>query len=385
MSTLKEEALQLHEVHQGKLAVSLKVDIETKHDLSLAYTPGVAEPCLEIAQDREQVYRYTGKGNAVAIVTDGTAVLGLGDIGPEAALPVMEGKACLFKRFGGVDAYPICMNTKDPEEIVRAVQLIAPGFGGINLEDISAPRCFEIEERLIETLDIPVFHDDQHGTAVVVLAALINGAKCLGLELPQVQTVISGAGAAGISICKLLMKAGVRDITLCDRQGAIWEGREGLNGAKTAMAKVTNRAMRKGSLAEVMEGADLFIGVSGPGIVTQEMVRSMSPQAMVFALSNPVPEIMPELALAAGAKVVATGRSDFPNQINNLLVFPGIFKGALAARASRITEEMMIAAAYAIAGRVSPEELSRECVIPSTFDMGVADVVAEAVKAHVEH
>lgn len=385
MSTLKEEALQLHEVHQGKLAVSLKVDIETKHDLSLAYTPGVAEPCLEITQDREQVYRYTGKGNAVAIVTDGTAVLGLGDIGPEAALPVMEGKACLFKRFGGVDAYPICLNTKDPEEIVRAVQLIAPGFGGINLEDISAPRCFEIEERLIETLDIPVFHDDQHGTAVVVLAALINGAKCLGLELPQVQTVISGAGAAGISICKLLMKAGVRDITLCDRQGAIWEGREGLNGAKTAMAKVTNRAMRKGSLAEVMEGADLFIGVSGPGIVTQEMVRSMSPQAMVFALSNPVPEIMPELALAAGAKVVATGRSDFPNQINNLLVFPGIFKGALAARASRITEEMMIAAAYAIAGRVSPEELSRECIIPSTFDMGVADVVAEAVKAHVEH
>ena len=385
MSALKEEALQLHEVHQGKLAVSLKVDIETKHDLSLAYTPGVAEPCLEIAQDREQVYRYTGKGNAVAIVTDGTAVLGLGDIGPEAALPVMEGKACLFKRFGGVDAYPICLNTKDPEEIVRAVQLIAPGFGGINLEDISAPRCFEIEERLIETLDIPVFHDDQHGTAVVVLAALINGAKCLGLELPQVQTVIIGAGAAGISICKLLMKAGVRDITLCDRQGAIWEGREGLNGAKTAMAKVTNRAMRKGSLAEVMEGADLFIGVSGPGIVTQEMVRSMSPQAMVFALSNPVPEIMPELALAAGAKVVATGRSDFPNQINNLLVFPGIFKGALAARASRITEEMMIAAAYAIAGRVSPEELSRECIIPSTFDMGVADVVAEAVKAHVEH
>ena len=385
MSTLKEEALQLHEVHQGKLAVSLKVDIETKHDLSLAYTPGVAEPCLEIAQDREQVYRYTGKGNAVAIVTDGTAVLGLGDIGPEAALPVMEGKACLFKRFGGVDAYPICLNTKDPEEIVRAVQLIAPGFGGINLEDISAPRCFEIEEQLIETLDIPVFHDDQHGTAVVVLAALINGAKCLGLELPQVQTVISGAGAAGISICKLLMKAGVRDITLCDRQGAIWEGREGLNGAKTAMAKVTNRAMQKGSLAEVMEGADLFIGVSGPGIVTQEMVRSMSPQAMVFALSNPVPEIMPELALAAGAKVVATGRSDFPNQINNLLVFPGIFKGALAARASRITEEMMIAAAYAIAGRVSPEELSRECIIPSTFDMGVADVVAEAVKAPVEH
>ena len=379
-----KESLRLHYEWKGKIEMTPRAAVDSREALSLAYTPGVAEPCLEIAQDREQVYRYTGKGNAVAIVTDGTAVLGLGDIGPEAALPVMEGKACLFKRFGGVDAYPICLNTKDPEEIVRAVQLIAPGFGGINLEDISAPRCFEIEERLIETLDIPVFHDDQHGTAVVVLAALINGAKCLGLELPQVQTVISGAGAAGISICKLLMKAGVRDITLCDRQGAIWEGREGLNGAKTAMAKVTNRAMRKGSLAEVMEGADLFIGVSGPGIVTQEMVRSMSPQAMVFALSNPVPEIMPELALAAGAKVVATGRSDFPNQINNLLVFPGIFKGALAARASRITEEMMIAAAYAIAGRVSPEELSRECIIPSTFDMGVADVVAEAVKAHVE-
>ena len=379
MSTLKEEALQLHEVHQGKLAVSLKVDIETKHDLSLAYTPGVAEPCLEIAQDREQVYRYTGKGNAVAIVTDGTAVLGLGDIGPEAALPVMEGKACLFKRFGGVDAYPICLNTKDPEEIVRAVQLIAPGFGGINLEDISAPRCFEIEERLIETLDIPVFHDDQHGTAVVVLAALINGAKCLGLELPQVRTVISGAGAAGISICKLLMKAGVRDITLCDRQGAIWEGREGLNGAKTAMAKVTNRAMRKGSLAKVMEGADLFIGVSGPGIVTQEMVRSMSPQAMVFALSNPVPEIMPELALAAGAKVVATGRSDFPNQINNVLAFPGIFRGALDCRASKINEEMEVAASYALAGLVSDEELSPTHIIVPALDRRVARTVADAV------
>ena len=385
MDNIKERTLEMHREHRGKLEVVPKVDICDTDSLSLAYTPGVAEPCREIAKNPDDVYTYTTKGNMVAIVTDGTAVLGLGDIGPAAALPVMEGKACLFKTFGGVDAFPICLDTKDPDEIVRAVQLIAPGFGGINLEDISAPRCFEIEERLIETLDIPVFHDDQHGTAVVVLAALINGAKCLGLELPQVQTVISGAGAAGISICKLLMKAGVRDITLCDRQGAIWEGREGLNGAKTAMAKVTNRAMRKGSLAEVMEGADLFIGVSGPGIVTQEMVRSMSPQAMVFALSNPVPEIMPELALAAGAKVVATGRSDFPNQINNLLVFPGIFKGALAARASRITEEMMIAAAYAIAGRVSPEELSRECIIPSTFDMGVADVVAEAVKAHVEH
>ena len=383
--TMNEKALKLHEEWNGKLTTEAKSAVRTREDLALAYTPGVAEPCKVIAKDPEAAYTYTIKANTVAVVSDGSAVLGLGNIGPLAAMPVMEGKAVLFKEFGGVNAFPICLDTQDTEEIIETVVRIAPAFGGINLEDISAPRCFEIEERLIETLDIPVFHDDQHGTAVVVLAALINGAKCLGLELPQVQTVISGAGAAGISICKLLMKAGVRDITLCDRQGAIWEGREGLNGAKTAMAKVTNRAMRKGSLAEVMEGADLFIGVSGPGIVTQEMVRSMSPQAMVFALSNPVPEIMPELALAAGAKVVATGRSDFPNQINNLLVFPGIFKGALAARASRITEEMMIAAAYAIAGRVSPEELSRECIIPSTFDMGVADVVAEAVKAHVEH
>ena len=378
-------ALEMHETHKGKVGIVSKVEVATRDDLSTAYTPGVAEPCRKIKANPDDVYTYTMKGRTVAVVTNGTAVLGLGNIGPEAGLPVMEGKCVLFKEFGGVDAFPICLNAKTKEEVIAAVKAIAPTFGGINLEDIRSPECFEIEAALERDLEIPVFHDDQHGTAVVVLAALINGAKCLGLELPQVQTVISGAGAAGISICKLLMKAGVRDITLCDRQGAIWEGREGLNGAKTAMAKVTNRAMRKGSLAEVMEGADLFIGVSGPGIVTQEMVRSMSPQAMVFALSNPVPEIMPELALAAGAKVVATGRSDFPNQINNLLVFPGIFKGALAARASRITEEMMIAAAYAIAGRVSPEELSRECIIPSTFDMGVADVVAEAVKAHVEH
>ena len=378
-------ALELHSKFPGKIAVQSLCECKDRDALSTAYTPGVAEPCRKIKANPDDVYTYTMKGRTVAVVTNGTAVLGLGNIGPEAGLPVMEGKCVLFKEFGGVDAFPICLNAKTKEEVIAAVKAIAPTFGGINLEDIRSPECFEIEAELERDLDIPVFHDDQHGTAVVVLAALINGAKCLGLELPQVQTVISGAGAAGISICKLLMKAGVRDITLCDRQGAIWEGREGLNGAKTAMAKVTNRAMRKGSLAEVMEGADLFIGVSGPGIVTQEMVRSMSPQAMVFALSNPVPEIMPELALAAGAKVVATGRSDFPNQINNLLVFPGIFKGALAARASRITEEMMIAAAYAIAGRVSPEELSRECIIPSTFDMGVADVVAEAVKAHVEH
>ena len=379
MSTLKEETLQLHEVHRGKLAVSLKVDIETKHDLSLAYTPGVAEPCLEIAQDREQVYRYTGKGNAVAIVTDGTAVLGLGDIGPEAALPVMEGKACLFKRFGGVDAYPICLNTKDPEEIVRAVQLIAPGFGGINLEDISAPRCFEIEERLIETLDIPVFHDDQHGTAVVVLAALINGAKCLGLELPQVQTVISGAGAAGISICKLLMKAGVRDITLCDRQGAIWEGREGLNWIKEEMAQVTNLEKKAGTLADMLVGADVFIGVSRPGILTTELCKTMNKDAIVFAMANPTPEIMPDDAKAGGVRVMATGRSDFPNQVNNVLCFPGLFKGALSVRARDINDQMKLAAAYAIADLITDADRSEENIIPGAFDPRVAEAVAAAV------
>ena len=380
-----KESLRLHEQWGGKIEVNTRVPVSTKDDLSLAYTPGVAQPCLEIQRDPDKSYTLTRRHNLCAVITDGSAVLGLGDIGPEAGMPVMEGKCVLFKAFADVDAFPLCIRTKDVDEFVRTVYLLSGSFGGINLEDISAPRCFEIERKLKQLCDIPVFHDDQHGTAIITLAGLTNALRVVGKRLEDVKIVLSGAGAAAISICKLLMKAGVRDITLCDRQGAIWEGREGLNGAKTAMAKVTNRAMRKGSLAEVMEGADLFIGVSGPGIVTQEMVRSMSPQAMVFALSNPVPEIMPELALAAGAKVVATGRSDFPNQINNLLVFPGIFKGALAARASRITEEMMIAAAYAIAGRVSPEELSRECIIPSTFDMGVADVVAEAVKAHVEH
>ncbi len=381
---LREEALQLHEEARGKLSVSPRVPIENAHDLSLAYTPGVAEPCKEIAKNTEEVYRYTSKGNTVAVVTDGTAVLGLGDIGPEAALPVMEGKACLFKTFGGVDAFPICLNTKDPDEIVRAVELMAPGFGGINLEDISAPRCFEIERRLIEKLDIPVFHDDQHGTAVVVLSALINAAKCVGKELKDIRTVISGAGAAGISICTLLQKAGVEDIILCDREGAIYEGRPGLNSAKAEIACTTNRSLLRGTLADALVGRDLLIGVSGPGIVTEAMVRSMGEKPMVFALSNPTPEIMPDVARAAGAYIVATGRSDFPNQINNLLVFPGIFKGALEARARRITEDMMIAAAYAIASCVKPEQLGVECIIPSVFDKSIATVVAEAVKKFVK-
>ena len=384
MDNIKERTLEMHREHRGKLEVVPKVEICDTDSLSLAYTPGVAEPCREIAKNPDDVYAYTTKGNMVAIVTDGTAVLGLGDIGPAAALPVMEGKACLFKTFGGVDAFPICLDTKDPDEIVRAVQLIAPGFGGINLEDISAPRCFEIEQRLIELLDIPVFHDDQHGTAVVVLASLINAAKCIGKPLSAIRTVISGAGAAGISICRLLLKAGVENIILCDRSGAIYAGREGLNSAKEAIAAVTNRSMCKGTLAGAMVGCDLFIGVSGPGIVTPDMVRSMADKPIIFALSNPTPEIMPDAAKDAGAYIVATGRSDFPNQINNLLVFPGIFKGALESRARRITEDMMISAAHAIAGRVSPAELAPDHIIPSIFDKAIAAVVADAVKAHVK-
>ena len=380
MSTLKEEALQLHEVHQGKLAVSLKVDIETKHDLSLAYTPGVAEPCLEIAQDREQVYRYTGKGNAVAIVTDGTAVLGLGDIGPEAALPVMEGKACLFKRFGGVDAYPICLNTKDPEEIVRAVQLIAPGFGGINLEDISAPRCFEIEEQLIETLDIPVFHDDQHGTAIVVLAGIINALKVTGKDKETCKVVVNGAGSAGVAITKLLLTYGFSHITMCDISGILGKDSQNLNWMQKKIVEVTNLEGKKGTLADALNGADIFVGVSAPNIVTKEMVASMNKDAILFAMANPVPEIMPDLAKEAGAKVVGTGRSDFPNQVNNVVAFPGIFKGALEGRATAITEEMKLATAKAIAGLVPDEELNENNILPEAFDPRVADVVSRAVK-----
>lgn len=379
MDNIKERTLQMHREHHGKLEVVPKVSICDTDSLSLAYTPGVAEPCREIARDSSDVYTYTSKGNMVAIVTDGTAVLGLGDIGPAAALPVMEGKACLFKTFGGVDAFPICLDTKDPDEIVRAVQLMAPGFGGINLEDISAPRCFEIEQRLIELLGIPVFHDDQHGTAVVVLASLINAAKCIGKPLSAIKTVISGAGAAGISICRLLLKAGVEDIILCDRSGAIYEGREGLNSAKASIAAVTNRGLCKGTLADAMQGCDLFIGVSGPGIVTADMVRSMADKPIIFALSNPTPEIMPDAAKEAGAYIVATGRSDFPNQINNVLAFPGIFRGALDVRASDINDEMKIAASYAIAGIIKDEELSAEYIIPGAMDPRVASAVAEAV------
>ena len=379
MSTLKEETLQLHEVHRGKLAVSLKVDIETKHDLSLAYTPGVAEPCLEIAQDREQVYRYTGKGNAVAIVTDGTAVLGLGDIGPEAALPVMEGKACLFKRFGGVDAYPICLNTKDPEEIVRAVQLIAPGFGGINLEDISAPRCFEIERKLKERCDIPVFHDDQHGTAIVVTAALINALRVVGKKMEDVHIVLNGPGAAGTAIIKMLMTAGAKDIIAVDQFGTLYKGCNSAEAHKNWLGEVTNPRQIKGGLKEALEGADVFIGVSKPGILTTELCKTMNKDAIVFAMANPTPEIMPDEAKAGGVRVMATGRSDFPNQVNNVLCFPGLFKGALSVRARDINNEMKLAAAYAIADLITDADRSEENIIPGAFDPRVAEAVANAV------
>ena len=347
--------------------------------ISTAYTPGVAEPCKEIHQDVSKVYDYCRKGNLVAVVTDGTAVLGLGDIGPEAGMPVMEGKAVLFKAFGNVDAFPICLASKDVEEIVQAVKMIAPGFGGINLEDISAPRCFAIEKRLKEELDIPVFHDDQHGTAVVTMAAMLNALKLVGKELSQISVVVNGAGAAGIACTKLLMSMGLKDVVLCDRQGAIYQGREGLNSVKAEMAAITNPSCKKGSLADMMKGADVFMGVSAPNVVTKEMVRSMNRDAIVFAMANPTPEIFPQDALEAGAKVVGTGRSDFPNQINNVLAFPGIFRGALDARASEINDEMKIAAAQAIASLIKPEELSPEFIIPNPFNKEVAPAVAKAV------
>ena len=381
---ISAESLALHYKLKGKLEVISRYPIQTQKDLSLAYTPGVAAPCLEIQKDPAKSFQLTRRQNMVAVITDGSAVLGLGNIGPVAGMPVMEGKCVLFKEFAGVDAFPLCVDTQDVDEMVKTIALISKSFGGINLEDISAPRCFEIEQRLIELLDIPVFHDDQHGTAVVVLASLINAAKCIGKPLSAIRTVISGAGAAGISICRLLLKAGVEDIVLCDRSGAIYAGREGLNSAKEAIAAVTNRSMCKGTLADAMVGCDLFIGVSGPGIVTPDMVRSMADKPIIFALSNPTPEIMPDAAKDAGAYIVATGRSDFPNQINNLLVFPGIFKGALESRARRITEDMMISAAHAIAGRVSPAELAPDHIIPSIFDKAIAAVVADAVKAHVK-
>ena len=372
-------ALEMHEAKKGKLGVFSKVKVETRDDLSTAYTPGVAEPCRKIRDNKEEVYRYTAKGNLVAVVSDGTAVLGLGDIGPEAAMPVMEGKAILFKEFADIDAFPICLDTKDPEEIIKTVKYLAPTFGGINLEDISAPRCFEIERRLKEELNIPVFHDDQHGTAIVVAAGLTNAVKLVGKKMEEIKVVISGAGSAGISICKLLLTIGVGDVVLVDKAGALAPGEAWMNEAQKAMAKITNKERLHGSLADAMKGRDVFIGVSAPGIVTSEMIATMNQDAICFAMANPTPEIMPEEAKRGGARVIATGRSDFPNQINNVLVFPGIFRGALDARATDITEEMKVAAVHAIASIVSEEELCEEYIIPGAFDKRVAKAVAEAV------
>lgn len=377
--TIYDESLQFHEKYKGKLEVTSKVAIKDSKDLSLAYTPGVAEPCRRIHDNVDDVYKYTTKGNMIAVVTDGTAVLGLGDIGPEAGLPVMEGKCVLFKTFGDVDAIPICLATKDVDEIVRTVKLISPSLGAINLEDISAPRCFEVEKRLKAELDIPVFHDDQHGTAVVLLAALINATKVLKREMKDLSIVINGAGSAGIAITKLLLKTGVKDAVLCDRKGAIYTGRDGLNPAKAEIAQITNKRMIKGSLKDAMVGADVFIGVSAPGVVTGEMVKSMAPDCMVFPMANPTPEIFPEDAIKAGARIVGTGRSDFKNQINNVLAFPGIFRGALDVRAREINDEMKIAAAHAIADSVSSEELCEDFIMPYAFNKQVGKNVAKAV------
>ena len=372
-------ALEMHETHHGKIAVAPKVKVENRDDLSTAYTPGVAEPCRRIAANKDDVYRYTAKGNLVAVVSDGTAVLGLGDIGPEAAMPVMEGKALLFKEFADVDAFPICLDTKDVEEIIRTVKFLAPTFGGVNLEDISAPRCFEIEKRLREELDIPVFHDDQHGTAIVVCAGLLNALKLVGKQMADVNIVINGAGSAGISIAKLLMRFGAGNIVLVDRQGAVSVEEDWLNPAQRAMAEVTNKHHERGPLTDVIRSKDVFIGVSAPKVVTAEMVSTMAQDAIVFAMANPTPEIMPEEAAKGGARVIATGRSDYPNQINNVLVFPGIFRGALDARATDITEAMKVTAARAIAAIVTEEELREDYIIPGAFDKRVAPAVANAV------
>ncbi len=381
--TNQEKALELHEKLQGKLETVSKTPVRTREDLALVYTPGVAEPCKVIAKDPAAAYTYTMKANTVAVVSDGSAVLGLGNIGPKAAMPVMEGKAVLFKEFGGVNAVPICLDTQDTEEIIKAVTWLAPAFGGINLEDISAPRCFEIEERLKETLDIPVFHDDQHGTAIVVLAGIINALKVVGKKKEDCRVVVNGAGSAGVAITRLLLTYGFSNIIMCDKSGILCDGAEGLNWMQEKMVKRTNLAHETGSLADALKGADIFVGVSAPGIVTEEMVASMNSDAILFAMANPVPEIMPDLAKKAGARVVGTGRSDFPNQVNDVAALPGIFKRALERRATQITEEMKLAAAEAIAGLVSDEELNDEFIMPEAFDPRVAQVVSEAVRSHI--
>ncbi|MCM1541203.1 MAG: NADP-dependent malic enzyme [Blautia sp.] len=381
--TTNEKALKMHEQWNGKLETVSKTPVKTREDLAIAYTPGVAEPCKVIAEDPEAAYRYTMKANTVAVVSDGSAVLGLGNIGPRAAMPVMEGKAVLFKEFGGVNAVPICLDTQDTEEIIKAVTWLAPGFGGINLEDISAPRCFEIEERLKATLDIPVFHDDQHGTAIVVLAGIINALKVVNKKKEDCKVVVNGAGSAGVAITRLLLTYGFPNIVMCDKVGIVSGSTQGLNWMQQKMAEVTNLDNETGSLADALKGADIFVGVSAPNIVTPEMVASMNHDAILFAMANPVPEIMPDAAKAAGARVVGTGRSDFPNQVNNVVAFPGIFKGALEGRATQITEEMKLAAANAIAGLVPDEELNEDNIMPEAFDPRVAELVAQAVKSHI--
>ena len=381
--TTNEKALLMHEKWNGKLETVSKTPVKTREDLAIAYTPGVAEPCKVIAQDKEAAYKYTMKANTVAVVSDGSAVLGLGNIGPYAAMPVMEGKAVLFKEFGNVNAVPICLDTQDTEEIIKAVTYLAPGFGGINLEDISAPRCFEIEERLKEILDIPVFHDDQHGTAIVVLAGVINALKVVGKKKEDCRVVVNGAGSAGVAITKLLLTYGFPNIIMCDKVGIVSKDTEGLNWMQKKMTEVTNLNNETGSLADALKGADIFIGVSAPNIVTPEMVASMNRDSILFAMANPIPEIMPDVAKAAGARVVGTGRSDFPNQVNNVVAFPGIFKGALEGRATQITEEMKLAAAEAIAGLVPADKLSDDYIMPEAFDPQVAEVVANAVKSHI--
>jgi len=375
-----EESLKLHEENKGKIEVISKTEVKDLHDLAVVYTPGVAEPCRKIHDKTSEVYKYTSKGNMVAVVTDGTAVLGLGDIGPEAALPVMEGKAVLFKHFAGVDAFPICLATKDPDKIVEAVTLIAPSFGGINLEDISAPRCFGIEERLKKILDIPVFHDDQHGTAVIVLSGLINALKVVGKDMDKIKIAVNGAGAAAIPVLKFLMSAGVKNAILCDSKGIIYEGRkENMNPVKEEMAKITNRGMVKGTLADAIKGTDVFLGMSVAGVLKPEMVKTMASDPIIFAMANPTPEIMPDEAKEAGARIIATGRSDFPNQVNNCLGFPAIFKGALKVRASQINEEMKLAASFALASLISEEDLNKGIIIANAFDPRVVEVESEAV------